>query len=97
MFVTTLRPLLATRRRLPSRGLATFVPAGVCFGLSYLCLVEAFYRGPVSVVSPLVATESLWAVGFSALLLRRTELVGLRLFAGAALVVTGGVLIGLFS
>jgi drug/metabolite transporter (DMT)-like permease len=88
--------LLITRRRLPSKGLATFVPAGVCFGLSYLCLVEAFYRGRVSVVSPLVATESLWGVGLSALLLRRHELVGPRLFAGAVLVVAGGILIGLF-
>jgi drug/metabolite transporter (DMT)-like permease len=88
--------LFATRRRLPNRGLATFVPAGVCFGLSYLCLIEAFYRGRVSVVSPLVATESLWGVGLSALLLRRHEFVGPRLFAGAALVVAGGVLIGLF-
>jgi drug/metabolite transporter (DMT)-like permease len=88
--------LLITRRRLPSRGLAAFVPAGLCFGLSYLCLVEAFYRGRVSVVSPLVATESLWGVGLSALLLRRHELVGPRLFGGAVLVVTGGILIGLF-
>ena len=88
--------LLVTRRRLPSRGLATFVPAGLCFGLSYLCLFEAYYRGRVSVVSPLVATESLWGVGLSALLLRRHELVGPRLFAGAALVVAGGILIGVF-
>jgi drug/metabolite transporter (DMT)-like permease len=88
--------LLVTRRRLPTRGLAAFAPAGLCFGLSYLCLVEAFYRGRVSVVSPLVGTESLWGVGLSALLLRRHELVGPRLFAGAALVVAGGVLIGLF-
>ena len=88
--------LLVTRRRLPSRGLATFVPAGICFGLSYLCLVEAFYRGRVSVVSPLVAMESLWGVGLSALLLRRHELVGPRLVGGAVLVVAGGVLIGLF-
>src|SRR5918994_2027687 len=44
--------LLATRRRLPVRGLLTFVPAGICFGLSYLCLFEAYYRGRVSVVSP---------------------------------------------
>ncbi len=87
--------LLVTRRRLPTRGLTTFVPAGLCFGLSYLCLVEAFYRGRVSVVSPLVAMESLWGVGLSALLLRRHELVGLRLFGGAALVVAGGILIGL--
>jgi len=87
--------LLVTRRRLPARGLPAFVSAGLCFGLSYLCLIEAFYRGPVSVVSPLVATESLWGVGLSALLLRRHELVGPRLFVGAALVVAGGVLIGL--
>lgn len=88
--------LLVTRRRLPSRGLTTFVPAGVCFGLSYLCLVEAFYRGRVSVVSPLVAMESLWGVGLSALLLRRHELVGPRLFGGAVLVVAGGALIAGF-
>jgi drug/metabolite transporter (DMT)-like permease len=88
--------LLLTRRRLPLAGLRAFAPAGVFFGLSYLCLFEAYYRGRVSVVSPLVATESLWGVALSALLLRRHELVGPRLFGGAALVVAGGVLIGLF-
>jgi len=88
--------LLVTRRRLPGAGATAFVPAGILFGLSYLCLFEAYYRGRVSVVSPLVATESLWGVGLSALLLRRSELVGPRLFAGAALVVAGGILIGVF-
>jgi drug/metabolite transporter (DMT)-like permease len=88
--------LLVTRRRLPRTGAAAFIPAGIFFGLSYLCLFEAYYRGRVSVVSPLVATESLWGVGLSALLLRRSELVGPRLFAGAALVVAGGILIGVF-
>jgi drug/metabolite transporter (DMT)-like permease len=88
--------LLATRRRLPLGGFRAFVPAGVCFGLSYLCLFEAYYRDRVSVVSPLIATESLWGVGLSALLLRRHELVGPRLVGGAALVVAGGVLIGVF-
>jgi drug/metabolite transporter (DMT)-like permease len=72
----------------------SFAPAGILFGLSYVCLFEAYYRGRVSVVSPLVATESLWAVALSALLLRRHELVGPRLFVGAALVVAGGALIG---
>ena len=86
--------LLVTRRRLPTRGLLAFVPAGILFGLSYLCLFEGYYRGRVSVVSPLVATESLWAVALSALLLRRHELVGSRLLVGAALIVTGGALIG---
>ena len=86
--------LLVSRRRLPTTGFRAFVPAGVLFGLSYICLFEAYYRGRVSVVSPLVATESLWGVALSALLLRRHELVGPRLFGGAALVVAGGVLIG---
>ncbi len=76
--------------------MSAFVPAGILFGLSYVCLFEAYYRGRVSVVSPLVATESLWGVALSALLLRRHELVGPRLFGGAALVVAGGVLIGVF-
>ena len=88
--------LLASRRRVPLAGWRAFVPAGVLFGLSYLCLFEGYYRGRVSVVSPLVATESLWGVALSALLLRRHELVGPRLFGGAALVVAGGVLIGVF-
>jgi len=88
--------LLLTRRRLPLAGFRAFAPAGLLFGLSYLCLFEAYYRGRVSVVSPLVATESLWGVALSALLLRRHELVGPRLFGGAALVVAGGVSIGIF-
>ena len=88
--------LLATRRRLPLAGSRAFVPSGILFGLSYVCLFEAYYRGRVTVVSPLVATESLWGVALSALFLRRHELVGPRLVGGAALVVAGGVLIGVF-
>ena len=95
--VTVAAWLLVTRRRLPDRRRSVpFALSGVLFGLSYLCLFEAYYRGRVSVVSPLVATESLWGVALSALLLRRHELVGPRLFAGAALVVAGGILIGVF-
>lgn len=78
------------------RGLVAFVPAGLCYGLSYVLLFEAFYRGRVSVVSPIVATESLWGVLLSWLVLRRTENVDARLVAGATLVVAGGVLIGAF-
>jgi drug/metabolite transporter (DMT)-like permease len=48
------------------------------------------------VVSPIVATESLWGVTLSWLVLRKSEQVGVRLFAGAALVVAGGVLIGVY-
>ncbi len=83
------RPARAARWR-------PFVPAGLLFGLSYVSLFEAYYRGRVSVVSPLVATESMWGVVLSALLLRQTELVGRRLLIGAGLIVAGGVLIGAF-
>ncbi|HET8556141.1 MAG TPA: hypothetical protein VFL58_02390, partial [Gaiellaceae bacterium] len=66
----------------------------VCFGLSYMCLFEAYWRGRVTIVSPLVATESLWGVGLAYLLVRQTEGVGRRLLVGALLVVAGGALIG---
>jgi drug/metabolite transporter (DMT)-like permease len=82
-------------RRVPTRReLTQLAPAGVLFGLSYVCLFEAYFRGRVSVVSPLVATESLWGVGLSALLIRHTEGMGRRLALGALLVVAGGALIG---
>jgi drug/metabolite transporter (DMT)-like permease len=85
-----------TRAPLSRQGAVAFVPAALCYGLSYVLLFEAFYRGKVSVVSPIVATESLWGVTLSWLVLRKSEQVGPRLFAGAALVVAGGVLIGIY-
>jgi bacterial/archaeal transporter family protein len=73
-----------------------FVVPGLLWGASYAFLFEAFYRSRVTIVSPLVATESLFAVLLAVLLLRRTELVGRHLLLGAALVVAGGALIGAF-
>ena len=79
-----------------SRRWLGFVPAGVLFGASYVTLFEAYYRGRVTVVAPLVAIESLVGVGLSALFLRESELVGRRLVFGALLIVAGGALIGAF-
>jgi drug/metabolite transporter (DMT)-like permease len=84
------------RARVTRRAAVAFVPAGLCYGLSYVFLFEAFSRGRVSVVSPIVATESLWGVMLSWLVLRKSEHVGVRLVAGAVLVVAGGVLIGVY-
>jgi drug/metabolite transporter, DME family len=84
-------------RRLPSPAVfRSFAPAGILFGLSYICLFEAYWRARVTVVSPLIAAESFFGVLFAALLLRQTERIGLRLAAGAGLVVLGGVLIGVY-
>ena len=86
--------LVATRTPVVVRSATAFVPAGILFGLSYVCLFEALYRGRLSQVAPLVATEALWGVTLSAVVFRRSEAVGRRLVAGALLVVAGGVLIG---
>jgi drug/metabolite transporter (DMT)-like permease len=88
--------VIVSRAPLRAHDARVFAPAGLLFGLSYVCLFEAYYRGLVTVVSPLVATESLWGVGLAAVILGRSERVGPRLVVGASLVVAGGVLIGVY-
>ena len=71
-----------------------FAPAGIALAGGYVCLVEAFSRGRVSVVAPLNATQSLWAVVFAAVALGKTEAIGSRLLVAGGLIVAGGALIG---
>ena len=54
----------AARTWEPSYGRSTpaFAPAGVALGLAYASIVAALDRGPVTVVAPLNATQSLWGV-----------------------------------
>jgi drug/metabolite transporter (DMT)-like permease len=97
----TLLFVALTRRGSLAEGLRAlpwrpFAIGGLFFGLSYVFLFAAYYRARVTVVSPLVATESLWGVFLSALLFKRTEVVGVRLVAAAVLVVAGGTLITVF-
>jgi drug/metabolite transporter (DMT)-like permease len=73
-----------------------FLASGLIYGLAYAFLLTAFDRGRVTVVAPLYATESLWAVAFSVLILRSAERIGPRLVAASLLVVAGGALIGGF-
>lgn len=72
-----------------------FAPAGIALTGGYVCLVEAFSRGRVSVVAPLNATQSLWAVGFAAVAIGKTEAIGSRLLVAGGLIVAGGALIGI--
>ena len=46
----------------PARSSRAWLLPGTFVGLSYIALFEAFYRGTVSVVAPIVATESLFGV-----------------------------------
>jgi drug/metabolite transporter (DMT)-like permease len=78
------------------RAFRPFLLSGLVYGISYACLYSAFDRGRVTVVAPLVATESLWAVLISMVVLRRSERIGPRLLLAAALVVGGGALISSF-
>jgi len=71
-----------------------FLPAGVCLGAAYLCVIVALDRGRVTIVAPLNATQSLWGVIFAAAFLGKREAIGPRLVGAAVLVVAGGVLIG---
>jgi drug/metabolite transporter (DMT)-like permease len=78
------------------RGLPAFAVAGLCLGAAYSALVAGLDSGRVSVVAPLNATQSLWAVVFAAVFLGRSEAIGRRVVAAAVLVVAGGALIGIF-
>jgi drug/metabolite transporter (DMT)-like permease len=91
--VVALRPNAAAR---VAQTFRPFVLSGLVYGVSYACLYSAFDRGRVTVVAPLVATESLWAVLISIVVLRRSERIGARLLLATALVVGGGALISSF-
>jgi len=90
--------LLVTRADVRGHGrlaLRAFWPAGVALALAYAFLLAAFDRGRVSIVAPLNATQSLWAVLIAALVLgRATEMIGRRLVVAGLLVVVGAAFIG---
>jgi drug/metabolite transporter (DMT)-like permease len=90
--------LLVRRRGLRARLGRTggpFALVGVVLAAGYVCLLEAFSHGRVSIVAPLNATQSLWAVGFAAIALGRAEAIGSRLITAGALIVAGSALIGI--
>ncbi len=82
--------------RVLRRAFPAFLLAGAVLGLAYCANLEALTRGRVTVVTPLYATEALWAVLFAALVLGRGERIGKRLVLAAILMVAGGALIGAF-
>ena len=90
--------LLVTRADLRNGlrpALRGFAPAGAMLGLAYGSLYVAFDRGRVSIVAPLNATQSLWAVVLAAIVLgTASEAISRRLVVAGVLIVAGAAFIG---
>jgi drug/metabolite transporter (DMT)-like permease len=97
LVVVAAQPSRAEWRQRLAVSSRAFWPAGVGLGLAYITMYEAFFRGRVGVVSPLLATAAFWGVLVPWLFIRDIEVVGRRLLAGAVLIVAGGALIGVFK
>ena len=80
-------------RRLNLRSLFQLVTGGVLLALAQLCVFSALETAPVSVVIPIVASQSLMIFPISYLFNRKIEVFGLRIILGAAAVVAGTALI----
>jgi drug/metabolite transporter (DMT)-like permease len=78
--------------RAPARGLLWFAGVGWCNGIAALLMYAALATGPVTLVSPLVATYPLVTVGLSVLVLHKIE-VSARLALAVAVTVAGVVLL----
>jgi drug/metabolite transporter (DMT)-like permease len=89
--------VLVSRRDLLARvgaSVRPMLPAGLIFASALGMLVIAFTVGRVSIVAPLNATQALFAVGFAHLVYPASERIGPRTVLAAALVVAGGVIVG---
>ena len=89
--------LVARRRQLRERfpsAVRPFLWAGLTLGGAYIFLIEGFGHGRVTVVAPLNATQSIWAVVFAAIIVGHSELIGRRTVLAGLLIVAGGALIG---
>ena len=74
------------------QGAVIFAAVGLCNGAAVLLLYLALRSGPVSLVSPLVATYPLFTLAFGAAL-ARAEPISVRMVGGVALSVLGVMLL----
>jgi drug/metabolite transporter (DMT)-like permease len=77
------------RDGLTERTTLLFVFSGVLQAIGFLALTVGLSTGDVSVVYPVTSSAPLFTLGFTALLLRGTESLTLRIVAGVLLVVIG--------
>jgi drug/metabolite transporter (DMT)-like permease len=84
----------ASTPRLLGESFVPFAAPGFLTGLAYICLAGALHRLRVTVVSPLLASQTLWALLFTSFVLRRHETLGRAVALAAVLIVAGAALIG---
>ena len=98
--VTMAYVALRQRREMPQRLRAAALPfgaAGVVLGFAYVALLGALDRAEVTLVAPLNATQSLWAIAFAALLVgRQVDAISRRVVVAGVLVVAGSALVAAF-
>lgn len=92
ILAAALRGQLA-RERFPGRGCLWFAAVGVCNGLAVLTMYAALARGPVALVSPLVATYPLFTVALGAAMFRGSLNGGIVLGVGLTVAGIAGLLI----
>lgn len=74
----------------------TYVLPGIVFGIAYTTLTIALHSGKVTIFAPLNAMQSMWTVLIAWAILGRSDGIGFRVVLAMALVVSGGILIGVF-
>lgn len=94
--------LLAARGRTAFEGLPhalrVFLPSGLMYAGANVGFVLAYRYGQVIVVSPLTATESLWTVALAAVLLGvQRDAISRHVVGACALIVVGGILVGVYA
>ena len=90
---------LAQRRRLrlALAGLGFLAVAGFAEGIAYLTMWQALAVASVSLVSPLVNSHSIFALGLAAIFLRDLEKVAWRIVAAVILIVAGAAAVVRFN
>ncbi len=93
LFAFTHRDVVASIRNLPPRYVGICCLAGLLQGLAVACLFQAVSRAPVTVVTPIYASQPIIALMLAWLFLRRLETIGIILALGTLLSVGGVILV----
>ncbi len=93
LFILARRGILSSFRDAPPRYLAICAAAGILQGLAVAMLFHALNRAPVTVVSPIHASQPILALGLAYVFLRRVEFVDPMLVFGTLLSVGGVIMV----